>query len=95
MLLPNGTTANTARPSNCEVHGLARVEVRKHGTKMYRCPRCLEMRRKNSALRPADDWEERDDRQRRLLASQQKLESVGIDLDELIELIEARQSGSY
>lgn len=42
--------------------------------------------------------EERQDRlelQRRLLPVQQKLESMGIDLDDLIELIEARQTGKY
>lgn len=37
----------------------------------------------------------RNARQRRLLAINLKLEAAGIDLDELIELIEARQEGSY
>lgn len=37
----------------------------------------------------------RDAEQRRLLAIEQKLVSVGLDLDDLIELIEARQEGRY
>lgn len=37
----------------------------------------------------------RDAQQRRLLTTEQKLAAAGLDLDELIELIEARQEGRY
>jgi DNA-binding protein H-NS len=39
--------------------------------------------------------EARNAHQLRLLSYEQKLIAAGIDIDELIELIEARQNGSY
>lgn len=38
---------------------------------------------------------ERDERQLRLLSYEQKLNAAGLDLGELIELIEARKDGNY
>lgn len=40
-------------------------------------------------------WEARDTEQRRLLAIEQALTAAGINLDDLIALIEARQNGRY
>jgi hypothetical protein len=37
----------------------------------------------------------REQRQRRLFTIEARLEAAGLNLDELIELIEARQRGSY
>jgi len=50
----------------------------------------------NAEMEVADNaLAKRNTRQRRLLAINQKLEAVGLDLDELIELIDARREGSY
>ncbi len=41
------------------------------------------------------EWALRGERQRQLAATEQMLAAVGIGLDDLIALIEARQEGSY
>lgn len=65
--------------------------------------RTLAERRASSAASLASSLEhkreqeclDRLDMHRRLLPLQERLEALGIDLDELIELIEARQKGAY
>lgn len=42
-----------------------------------------------------DEYAYRLTEQRRLRVIREKLEAAGLDLDELIELIEARQKGEY